>query len=189
MRSPEDQQEFLEHRRFGEGRLSFRYTKWAHWLRILAYIVAALFTAVLVLVAFIDLRGRIWHTAVKGRQELGMCEYGYEVETRGWHDQLRVQFYTCLSRLDYQFSSTSLLRVQEARWLGDRRAILLELDLHQDHDSLGQNKPAKILYDFQTGQLAVVSDLELGSYMFGSWKSHPRMSEEELQRLVQQLGP
>lgn len=126
----------------------------------------------------------LWVTRASGSVHPGACAYEYGVEDRYYQSGLRLRFSSCWSRVVYTFSESELLVPPQAKWLGNGRAVLLEFRLREYHDSLHYDGSAKLLYDFEGGRTAIVSQLPLGPWGQPEWRNRQRMSEDELKKLI-----
>lgn len=123
---------------------------------------------------------------------LSTVSYGYELGKRIYFGGLSIKIWNSRG-LDLNFfdSNLSIINITEERWLGNNRAVYLNLDLAAAKDSYSERRTAKILYDYRRGGLYVCSVEPLwrtgakSAYSAGDpfW-----LSEEEFQNILAELS-
>jgi hypothetical protein len=84
--------------------------------------------------------------------------FGYELGKRVYFGGLSIKVWNSRGlELNFYDSNLSIINITEERWIGNNRAIYLNLDLAVAKDSYSERRTAKILFDFKRGALYVCS--------------------------------
>lgn len=117
--------------------------------------------------------------------------YGYEISKRFYFGGLSLKIWNSRG-LNFNFydSKLAIVKIIEERWIGNNRAIYLNLDMVAAKDSYSERRSAKILFDFRRGEIYATSVEPL-------WRTGERaeyntgdklwLSEEEFQNILIEL--
>jgi hypothetical protein len=115
--------------------------------------------------------------------------WGYSVDQYRFRDRMRLNLwsdssmFSAASDATFDLNSVSVSKIVEEKWIDNGRAVLLNLLVK----SGGKEQPAKLIYDFQRGEMYMASPLDL-------WRapSEPgknlKMNEEEFQATLNRLS-
>ena len=117
------------------------------------------------------------------------ASWGYSVDQYRFRDRMRLNLwsdsslFSAASDATFDLNNVSVSKMVEERWLDNGRAVHLNLLVK----SGGKELPAKLIYDFQRGEMYTSSPLDL-------WRapSEPnknlKMTEEEFQSVLNRLS-
>ena len=124
-----------------------------------------------------------------GERKNDQANWGYSVDQYRFRDRMRLNLwsdssmFSAASDATFDLDSVSVSKMVEERWIDNGRAVHLNLLVK----SGGKEQPAKLIYDFQRGEMYTSSPLDL-------WRapSEPtknlKMSEEEFQAVLNRLS-
>lgn len=118
---------------------------------------------------------------------LGYYPYGYKIEHYYIRSSFRLKFWTSMGMVfKYDSGQMTVEEVKEQRWVNNDAAVYLNLRIKQ-HDSSVSTDSARVIYDFQRGQMYVTSRFKLWRTFD---KNHERanwMSEAEFDAVLARL--
>lgn len=124
-----------------------------------------------------------------GERKNDQATWGYSVDQYLFRDRMRLNLwsdssmFSAASDATFDLDSVSVSKMVEERWIDNGRAVHLNLLVK----SGGKEQPAKLVYDFQRGEMYTSSPLDL-------WRapSEPnknlKMSEEEFQAVLTRIS-
>jgi hypothetical protein len=124
-----------------------------------------------------------------GERKNDQANWGYSVDQYRFRDRMRLNLwsdssmFSAASDATFDLNSVSVSKIVEEKWIDNGRAVLLNLLVK----SGGKEQPAKLIYDFQRGEMYTASPLDL-------WRapSEPgknlKMNEEEFQATLNRLS-
>jgi hypothetical protein len=152
-------------------------------------IVAILFTS---LVAVEFWKDSQTYAIAQGEQNNGLgTAYGYEVENYRYAHGMRITLWTKLGlstimKSVYEMPKFSIDQVLRDDWIKSDGAIYLKLRII-DHSSLDTIHPMLLIYDFNTGQMYVSSDLALWRIWSRNLSQDDWISEKEFNEILTEL--
>ena len=154
--------------------------------KIVLVIVAILFLG---LVAVEFWKDSQTYTLAKGEQINGYgATYGYEVENYRYAHDMRITIWTRLGtstimKSVYELPKFSVDEVQRNDWIKSDGAVYLKLRII-DHSSLDTVHPMLLIYDFNTGQMYLSSDLTLWRIWSRNLSQDNWISEKEFNEIL-----
>ncbi len=122
-----------------------------------------------VAVAFVALLAFIWmyfnstKNIASGERITKQADWGYAVDQYRFRNRMRLNLwsdsslFSSSSNATLDLSNVSVNQITEERWLADSRAIYLNMLVTVD----GKEQPAKVIYDFQRGEMQTTSPADL----------------------------
>ena len=122
-----------------------------------------------VLLVLLAVLGFIWayfnstKNIASGERNTKQADWGYAVEQYRFRDRMRLNLwsdsslFSGSSQATFDLSSISISRILEERWLAESRAVYLSMLVHTDE----LEQPAKVIYDFQRGEMYMSSPANL----------------------------
>jgi len=111
---------------------------------------------------FVSLFYLVRQTVAYGQRCGGGTCWGYRLDRYEFREMSRLTFWTDQGmRISYVLPDVTIEKLSDDQWLGNARAIYLNLLLKPPDDSSAEGTRVRILYDFQTGQLYLNSSLAL----------------------------
>ena len=132
------------------------------------------------------------YTLAKGEQSNGLgTTYGYEIENYRYAHGMRLTIWTKLGtstnmKSVYELPKFSVDEVQRDDWIKSDGAIYLKLRVI-DHSSLDTLHPMLLIYDFNSGQMYVSSDLTLWRVWSRNLSQDNWISEKEFNEILTEL--
>jgi hypothetical protein len=148
-----------------------------------------------VVAAFIALLAFIWvyfnstKTIASGERNTRQADWGYAVDQYRFRNRMRLNLwsdsslFSSSSHATLDLSNVSVNRISEERWLADSRAVYLNLLVAAD----GKEQSAKVIYDFQRGELYTSSPFDLWRVPTESDKNL-KMSDAEFQAVLNRFS-
>lgn len=164
-------------------------------LKKLPYKKIALVTVVILFVSMVAVG--LWkdsqtYIVAQGERNNGLgATYGYEVENYRYAHGMRITIWTKLGlstimKSVYELPKFSIDEVLRDDWFKSDGAIYLKLRII-DHSSLDTVHPMLLIYDFNTGQLYVSSDLTLWRIWSRNLSKDNWLSEKEFNEILTRL--
>ncbi len=124
-----------------------------------------------------------------GERKNDQASWGYSVDQYRFRDRMRLDLWNSTSMFSeanhssFDLNSVSIGKMVEERWIDNGRAVLLNLLVK----SGGKEQPAKLIYDFQRGEMYTSSPLDLWRAP-GEPGKNLKMNEEEFQAVLNRLS-
>ena len=124
-----------------------------------------------------------------GERNNSQATWGYSVDQYRFRDRMRLNLwsdssmFSAASDATFDLNSVSVSKMVEERWIENGRAVLLNLLVKSD----GKEQPAKLIYDFQRGEMYTTSPLDLWRAP-GEPNKNLKMTEEEFQAVLNRLS-
>lgn len=124
-----------------------------------------------------------------GERKNSQATWGYSVDQYRFRDRMRLNLwsdssmFSAASDATFDLNSVSVSKMVEERWLDNGRAVHLNLLVKSD----GKEQPAKLIYDFQRGEMYTTSPLDLWRAP-GEPNKNLKMTEEEFQVVLNRLS-
>ncbi len=121
------------------------------------------------LLAFVALLAFIWayvnstKNIASGERKTNQADWGYAVDQYRFRNRMRLNLwsdsslFSSSSNATLDLSNVSVNKITEERWLADSRAVYLNMLVTVD----GKEQPAKVIYDFQRGEMHTSSPVDL----------------------------
>ena len=121
------------------------------------------------LLAFVSLLAFIWayvnatKNIANGERKTNQADWGYAVDQYRFRNRMRLNLwsdsslFSSSSNATLDLSNVSVNKITEERWLADSRAVYLNMLVTVD----GKEQPAKVIYDFQRGEMHTSSPVDL----------------------------
>ena len=122
-----------------------------------------------VLVAILTVTVFIWayfnstKNIANGERKTSPADWGYSLDQYRFRDRMRLNLwsdsslFSSSSEATLDLSNVSINKITEERWLADSRAIYLNMLVVVS----GKEYPAKVIYDFQRGEMHTSSPVDL----------------------------
>ncbi len=141
--------------------------------------------------AFVALLVFVWayfsstQNIASGERKTKEADWGYAVDQYRFRNRMRLNLwsdsslFSSSSQATLDLSNVSVNKITEERWLADSRAIFLNMLVTVD----GKEQPAKVIYDFQRGEMQTTSPADL-------WRipnepnKNVKLTEEEFQAVL-----
>ena len=192
MRTPDEQEHYLEHERFGEDATGKPLPKRSTWLRVGCISLAVFIVLPLVGWMLLSHLGQ-YFTETVAREERGLSaaptNYGYSVEKYRWQGSgVKVHLWSGASMdLVFDAPELQLANIRARDWLAGGRAIFLDLECAEAHHSYTENTEIGLLYDFERGELHTCGDANPWLARSGPSGKSRRMSCDDLRTLAKTL--
>ena len=124
-----------------------------------------------------------------GERKNDQASWGYSVDQYLFRDRMRLNLwsdssmFSVASDATFDLNSVSVSKMVEERWIDNGRAVHLNLLVK----SGGKEQPAKLVYDFQRGEMYTSSPLDLWRAP-GEPNKNVKMTEEEFQVVLNRLS-
>lgn len=143
------------------------------------------------MLAFMALLAFIWayfsstKNIASGERKTKQADWGYAVDQYRFRNRMRLNLwsdsslFSSSSDATLDLSNVSVNKITEERWLADSRAIYLNMLVTVD----GKEQPAKVIYDFQRGEMQTTSPADL-------WRvpnepnKNAKLTDEEFQAVL-----
>ena len=121
------------------------------------------------MLAFVALVAFIWayfnstKNIASGERKTKQADWGYAVDQYRFRNRMRLNLwsdsslFSSASDATLDLSNISVNKITEERWLADSRAIYLNMLVTVDN----KEQPAKVIYDFQRGEMQTTSPADL----------------------------
>ncbi len=125
--------------------------------------VFGLALALIALFAFIWMYFNSTQNIASGERKTKQADWGYAVDQYRFRNRMRLNLwsdsslFSSSSNATLDLSNVSVNQITEERWLADSRAIYLNMLVTVD----GKEQPAKVIYDFQRGEMQTTSPADL----------------------------
>ncbi|MBN1451053.1 MAG: hypothetical protein JW963_08575 [Anaerolineales bacterium] len=132
------------------------------------------------------------YTVAKGEKINGLgATYGYEIENYRYAHGMRITIWTKLGlstvmKSVYELPKFSIDEVLREDWIKSDGAIFLKLRII-DHSSLDTIHPMLLIYDFNTGEMYVSSDLTLWRIWSRNLSQDDWLNEKEFEEILTEL--
>jgi len=134
----------------------------------------------------------VWFPADVARGETGppARRLGYAIQQYRWRGEgYRITLWAGQRfQLTFNEPRRRLERVRTQKWLGNDRAVLLELDDTVQQDSMSHTSTIAVLYDFERGELHTHGNAAWLAVPSDRWSATRQMSRQEFEALVEQLN-
>ena len=143
------------------------------------------------LLAFVALLAFIWtyfnstKNIASGERKTKQADWGYAVDQYRFRNRMRLNLwsdsslFSSSSDATLDLSNVSVNKITEERWLADSRAVYLNMLVTVD----GKEQPAKVIYDFQRGEMHTTSPVDLWRVPNEATTS-VKMTDEEFQAVL-----
>lgn len=124
-------------------------------------------------------------TIAKGERNNAQASWGYSVDQHRLRNRLRLDLwsdssmFSSASDATFDLNNVSVNKIVEERWLADSRAVFLHLLVNTD----GKEQSAKIIYDFQRGEMYTSSPVDLWRVPSAPNQNY-KMNDEEFQSVL-----
>lgn len=148
-------------------------------------ITLGVLAGILVVVGFIWAYFNSTKNIASGERKTSAADWGYSLDQYRFRDRMRLNLwsdsslFSSSSNATLDLSNVSVNRITEERWLADSRAVYLNMLVTVDDKEL----PAKVIYDFQRGEMHTTSPADL-------WRvptepnTNVKMTDEEFQAML-----
>ncbi len=156
---------------------------------ITPFLLAALLLTGAVLIAW---NAKYTVTAGERREEFSSVTYGYRIEQYYFWNSMTLTLWNRRGvnygmNLVYDLPSLTVDKVVEERWINHEAAIYLNLQIKY-HDSAVSVNPARIIYDFQRGEMHTASGFTLWRIWNEQNKTEEWMSDSEFDVVLLRLS-
>ncbi len=165
------------------ARLSSKSFSTGGWMRKLTSLLVLLILAAVIASIFAYFNAT--KTIASGERKTRQADWGYSLDQYHFRNRMRLDLwsdsslFSSSSDATLDLSNVSVNRITEERWLADSRAIYLHMLLAADD----KEQSAKVIYDFQRGELYTTSPANLWRVPNESDKNL-KMTEEEFQAVL-----
>ncbi len=124
-------------------------------------------------------------TVAKGERNNAQASWGYSVDQHRLWNRLRLELwsdssmFSSASDATLDLNNVSVNKIGEERWLADGRAVFLHLLVNAD----GKEQSAKVIYDFQRGEMYTSSPVDLWRVPSAPNQNF-KMNDEEFQAVL-----
>ncbi len=140
------------------------------------------------LFAYLYLKQKI----ASGERNSAQASWGYTVEQYQFRNRMRLNLWSDSSLFSgssdatFDLDQVSVIKLTEERWLADSRAVYLNLVVNAAN-KLGAEQTAKVIYDFQRGEMYTFSPVDLWRVP-GEPNKNVQMSEAEFQSVLNKFS-